>query len=382
MSFLQPDAWWGLLGMAIPLIIHLLSKRDTNIVYFGSLQFLKPIESESARSVHFSQFLLLLLRMAVIALVCFFVAKPYLLSKQKIKKHYIEKSIVESGDYSSFLDSLSEESNWNLFTLEDSVSSVPYYPSTWTFLSKLNSEKDSAEVYSYGLLKNFKGQPSLPANHVAWNILPAKDVRSLPIHSDDNITWNVNIQSDKTTFTKDQLLSQTTAFTDTLKIQIVGNNRSSEEAVIKNFLALIEEYIPYPVSTSAKGDPDWSIIVGPHDQVPEGNLIHWVPSAAPLKIKKINSKHFELSGEINRDEILRTNLPVVLISVLNQSYISIEQYDERALRSFEAFANISNQDIAKQKTGNKKAPIHHGWWGLLIPFLIAERFYNYKMMTS
>ena len=59
MSFLYPYALWGLLGLSLPIIIHILSGREQSIVQFGSIRFLKPSESDAARSLGMSQYCLL-----------------------------------------------------------------------------------------------------------------------------------------------------------------------------------------------------------------------------------------------------------------------------------------------------------------------------------
>jgi hypothetical protein len=80
MTFLNPLLLVGLLGMAVPVLIHLLSRRTARQVEFSSLDFLRRLERRSLRRVRIRQILLLVVRMAIIAAVSLAMARPTLLS--------------------------------------------------------------------------------------------------------------------------------------------------------------------------------------------------------------------------------------------------------------------------------------------------------------
>jgi hypothetical protein len=78
LTFLNPSFLFGLAGMAIPLVIHLLSRRSARRVEFSSLQFLRDLERKSLRRVRVRQWLLLLARMLLIGSVATAMARPAL----------------------------------------------------------------------------------------------------------------------------------------------------------------------------------------------------------------------------------------------------------------------------------------------------------------
>ena len=85
MSFLSP-AWLttGLLGLAalsIPIIIHYLFRSRYRVVNWAAMQFLKKSLEETTRRIQFRELLLLLLRIALLALFAFALMRPS--SKQK-----------------------------------------------------------------------------------------------------------------------------------------------------------------------------------------------------------------------------------------------------------------------------------------------------------
>ena len=78
MAFLNPLFLFGLLAAGIPLIIHLWNRRRVVTVDFSSLMFLMAAHRENARRFQLRQLLILLLRMAIIALIALALARPFL----------------------------------------------------------------------------------------------------------------------------------------------------------------------------------------------------------------------------------------------------------------------------------------------------------------
>jgi len=65
-SFLNPLMLFGLIAGAIPLIIHILTKKKARQIFFGSIRFLKEMEENKRSRVNIDFFLLLLLRILII----------------------------------------------------------------------------------------------------------------------------------------------------------------------------------------------------------------------------------------------------------------------------------------------------------------------------
>ncbi len=83
MIFLHPEYLWGLLAIAIPIIIHLFRFRRYKTVYFSSIQILKAVKSETKKQSQLKHILVLISRiLAVIALVIAF-ARPVLPREEK-----------------------------------------------------------------------------------------------------------------------------------------------------------------------------------------------------------------------------------------------------------------------------------------------------------
>jgi len=79
-SFLNIAIWPFLAAIALPILIHLLTKKKLKVVPFSTLAFLKQMQRDQIRHLKLRQLLLLLLRMLIIALLVLAFARPTLRS--------------------------------------------------------------------------------------------------------------------------------------------------------------------------------------------------------------------------------------------------------------------------------------------------------------
>ncbi len=69
---------WGLAAVALPILIHFLTRRKLRVVRVSTVAFLKRLEKEKIRQLKLRQWLLLLLRMLMVALLVLAFARPTL----------------------------------------------------------------------------------------------------------------------------------------------------------------------------------------------------------------------------------------------------------------------------------------------------------------
>ena len=73
MTFLSPSILWALFAVSIPLIIHLISLRQTKYEEFSSLKFIKLLEHNTIKQLKINQWVLVLLRsIAIFCLILIF----------------------------------------------------------------------------------------------------------------------------------------------------------------------------------------------------------------------------------------------------------------------------------------------------------------------
>src|SRR5436190_8573350 len=80
MSFLNPLLLLGVLGVASPIIIHFLAKKQIKRVVWAAMRFLKITVDRQQRKMNIEDIILLILRCLVVALLALALARPTLKS--------------------------------------------------------------------------------------------------------------------------------------------------------------------------------------------------------------------------------------------------------------------------------------------------------------
>ena len=110
MSFVYPSFLWGLLALAIPIIIHLFNFRRTKKIYFSNNQFLKNVKETTTSKLKVKHLLILLARLAFITFLVLTFAQPYLsdddseesgLGDNPLVYLYLDNSLSMSSELSS-----------------------------------------------------------------------------------------------------------------------------------------------------------------------------------------------------------------------------------------------------------------------------------------
>ena len=76
MEFINPWMLFGLAGVSLPIVAHLLNRKRFSVVDWGAMQFL-DLGKRSRRRMRLEELLLLLLRILMIALICLAISRPW-----------------------------------------------------------------------------------------------------------------------------------------------------------------------------------------------------------------------------------------------------------------------------------------------------------------
>lgn len=85
-GLIQTTFLWGLAALAVPLIIHLFFRLKTKRVELGTIRFLKIVLEQNARRRKIMRWTLLSLRLALVGLLAFLFARPYLTEAASLGK--------------------------------------------------------------------------------------------------------------------------------------------------------------------------------------------------------------------------------------------------------------------------------------------------------
>src|SRR5216683_300046 len=81
LAFAHPAYLWGLLAVALPILVHLFNQRRPRPLSFGAIEFVLRSQRQKARRLRLRQILLLALRCLLIAAVALALSRPSLKPK-------------------------------------------------------------------------------------------------------------------------------------------------------------------------------------------------------------------------------------------------------------------------------------------------------------
>ena len=385
MNFTVASAFWGLLGLFIPIVIHILSNQKKSIIPFGSLQFLHNEESHSARSIQLSQYLLLASRCILLGMICFFMAQPSYPSNEDSKIYWIEESITQNQDYSSVYQQIIQEQKVKLYTFDSTSSpAVVHFGSAWQLIDHLNHLKDSSVVWSHSLLKHFVG-PKVPmAPQIDWQIIPLKELESeatLIKKGTLSTQWQVMSQNDEVRFTTNYSEDNNTSIDSrTLRLTMIDPNQKG--TLLKTIIEETATFIPYPIQWVDQIDQyDWAVIIS--DSLPkkkDNNAIIWQPSDGPIEWTQMYSNTFLLHGQLTQESLLNSHLPLRIAAAFNQDYTNATQYDRRIYNPKQGIMDEYQPTLLASIADNKGiSPL---WWILVLALIVTERIIAQNQKTA
>ncbi len=119
MEFTYPVMLFGLLTLALPVVIHLFNFRRHKTVYFSNIELLRHIQEQTNKTNNLKHLIVLLLRMLLITCIVFAFAQPFLHTDQKLDLKseqlvgvYIDnsKSMDIHGSNSSLFEEVRQQS--------------------------------------------------------------------------------------------------------------------------------------------------------------------------------------------------------------------------------------------------------------------------------
>ena len=190
MVFANPSYLWALLGLVVPLAIHLWSKKEAKTIKIGSIQLLDESNSRQSSSIQLNELLLLLLRMAIVALVVLLLASPKWRSQDSKNQitYLVEPSLANHPVLKTVLDSLSEASSVLLLKkgfpeweaeMQDSKAETPNY---WQLVQGMDSlVSDSIVVFTNAYFRGIKSMRPTTQKKIHWVDMASEMEQHLPL---------------------------------------------------------------------------------------------------------------------------------------------------------------------------------------------------------
>lgn len=194
MEWIQPTLLWGLLGISIPVAIHLWNGKKGKVIAWAAMAWLQPKESQSSRSLHLDQVLLLLLRILLWTLLVLFAVGIWWKNLDKSTAETVHLLIPDAQVASEFRFELDQaiENGHSVFWLAEGL---PEYETDYQELPAFETEKiqeyldilpktlDSLHLYTSGSAGEFPfisiWVPKKPQIHLAQEWTPANGPEQL-----------------------------------------------------------------------------------------------------------------------------------------------------------------------------------------------------------
>ncbi len=418
MTFLNPIYLWSLLGVFIPIAIHLWSRRKVVTVKVGSIKLLHPSEPRQTSTVRLNELWLLLLRILIILLLGLLLSKPQLLAKAENSTllYIIEPSLLASQKMEGLLEGLPSEAMRVLATgfpeVENyDVSIDKDVPNYWQLAQGLKElPADSLVVFTNAFISGVLGKRPTTSTNINWIVLDSEDSSEVLIEAElkrDSLNLlNVSSDWERTRFSKINLAldseeirwdpTKSNILTDkdtvpllpgkTINILLVHTDSLQQEVkYINTVCRVVSRYLKQQivVQTTSQADStdlksyDASIWLGttPKENSKSTRLLFKPDALATGLIQKGDFKNeFYLTRGLNSENIVSEHLAEELVMILNgykNLTSKVEVYDKRVLDVNEIRPNT----IEEKETENqaKLVDIRSWIWVFLALLISIER---------
>lgn len=405
MVFLNPWYLWALLGLIVPVAIHLWNKKQGKTIQVGHIKFLKTSDSQRSKSLKFRELVLLLLRMLLISLLVFLLSEPQLRGKTERSPvtYVVEASLLTSPKIKSLTDSLNSiaevrllETDFPDYSPEDLESSFIKTPNYWQLAQAMeNLATDSLVVFTNAFVRGIKGKrPEIhkkinwiylnskePQTHLVGGVKKGNKVEYISAVSSAEL---VKFQKEIREFSDENQSQIPILEQDTLQVTLYSEeNFKAEEKYLKASFKALEEYLDLPIQLK---------IHEPEDDLISEDLLIWLSeTSAPevegksMTFKKdvfaddlitpgVNPGEFYLTNKLNSENIVSEHLAEQLLAVLNlypEIVKKSKTYDLRVMNP--ALMNPKFGGVQSSKKAKKAKSISPYLWLVLILLLVSER---------
>ncbi|MEP2281450.1 BatA domain-containing protein [Maribacter sp.] len=191
MSFAHPSYLWALLGLLVPIAIHLWSKKEAKTIKIGSVQLLSESKSKQSSSIQLNELWLLLLRMGIISLLVVLMAKPQWHSKISNSKvtYVVEPELAQNADFmSQFIEKGNDQEirllqkGLPLNEGEEQVTKLKAVQDYWALASEMEElPTDSIVVFTNGFASGLKGARPESKQNINWIVIDSALSKETPL---------------------------------------------------------------------------------------------------------------------------------------------------------------------------------------------------------
>ncbi len=425
MIFGNPTYLWALVGLLVPLLIHLWNKKEGKTIQIGSIQLLNESDAKQSKSLQLNELILLLLRLLIVGILALILAAPQIEKKtsQAPITYIVESSLIQHELMKEILDSISDLYAIRVLQIgfpliedfnvenEKELQTPPY----WQLAQEMKVlQTDSIVVFTKGRLQGIQGTRPEVQKKMSWIIVPTDtrtkhlikfeqkekgiDVISIATeekqiafsrehfeNDDPQIQWNATRDSlilVSKTSEEPLVLSKKLPVVVEIFYEIEFNN---ERRYFEGILRALSQYVGRPItvkSTKEESDIIWEntdLVIWLNNQpLPKthGNLLMYQPDFYATRLIEKGSSHqlFYLTDRLVTDNIIRDHLAAQLLDLLDlyaETEEKVKTLDQRTL----ALEELLPQDSKKMASVKETISFElSNWlWPFLVLIFIGER---------
>ena len=410
MFFLNPSFLWALLGVFVPLAIHLWNKKEGKTIKVGSIKLLQESASRKSSSIKLNEFWLLLLRMLLIAILVFIMAEPRLHYKTRNSPitYLVEKSLLSSLEVKKLTDSLDNkaevrflETDFPEYEPEDVKNTFSETPNYWKLARQMeNLKTDSIVVFTNAFVSGVKGKRPEICKNIHWINLNHELTKTnlVGAFKRDNELERISVTSDAEHFRfqrekqnldisglATEFVNLPLAQLDTLQVQIYSEDDfQAESKYIKLSFSALGKYLERPIEIIKFEEENFNLMAKDiliwlsEKKAPEtaGKIVIFRrDSLANSLIVSGNSlNEYYLTRELNSENIVEEHLAEQLLEILNlypEINKEAEKYDLRMMDLALLKPNLG--EISKSSKNREGRDISKYVWIVLIILILSER---------
>jgi len=428
MSFAHPSYLWALLGLLVPIAIHLWSKKEAKTIKIGSVQLLSESKSKQSSSIQLNEWWLLLLRIGIISLLVVLLAKPQWYSKvsNKTLTYIVEPELAQQFSFMSRFNELSESQEIRLFKnglppIENEEQTIKEHEvqDYWALASEMDGlYTDSIVVFTTGLVSGLKGARPETKHHINWIVIDSalsKEQPLLAYKKDDGLQlytarsasdemkissklitlgneYALNGQGDSLLISKNEASKSIPVFTqDPLEVSIVySDSLTADKTYLEAALKALSVYLDREIKVETKSDIDDFtnkeadvVIWLSNKQYPKTDqkLLVWKEDTMAQSIITVgeDDNTFYFTKHINSENAVSERLTEKLLAILdvNQELEELlAEVDNRSVTASELETTyVASDEKEKQLASFNVNPY---LWLMLLILLLVERFVAFK----
>ncbi len=436
MFFANSIYLWSLLGVLLPIGIHLWSRREARTIKVGSIALLEASDSVSSRSIRPNEWWLLFLRTLIVSFLALILSGPRI--KGPAPKHevvyVVEGSLLRSG-LPADLGSRSGESPhvrllekglpvWDPDETPPPAAGPPGY---WQLVPELNAlNADSVLVFTRGYLSGTRSKRPATRGHIRWIGVKNKDPHVQPLLARGNgetaELYTIRSQGEKTTFERRRITASQGTYAvsaggDSIRLRgenenfllplqnntplhvrmYTGSEMQADAHYMEAALSAVSNYLDQEIRVEqgpatgdrTLGEADILIWLSP-DPLPQvdGKVLFFRPDSLSSELIEPDLKegHYRLTARLNLGNSMEGHLPEQLLQLLlppQQWEGLIENADRRQWESAmlggppEGYSDNTNKpegtDLQQQDRASDFRDLSGYFWLVVLALLTLER---------